>query len=427
MVKIMNKNSSCGIDFGTTNTLASLASDHNVKLIALENQHVTIPSALFFDFDQRVYFGRKAIKMYMEGQNGRCMRSLKRVLGSDLMSSGTNVNEKNISFIDILCCFLRYIKQKTDEASHADVDQVVLGRPVHFRIDDLKGDQQAENELRMIAQKVGFKNVEFQFEPIAAAFAHETKIHNEKLACVIDIGGGTSDFSIIKVGQGLIAKADRQDDILASTGVRVGGNDFDKDLSLKSFMPAFGYQTQQNSQTNCHKIIDIPTLPFRTMAEWSQINSMYNYNELKNVQKMLSFAFEKEKLSRFVELIEKETGYTLLHVVEKSKIKLAKEKEFDVSLDFVSDCPIIKVNRQDFEDSLVWDIRRIVEQIDECVKQAQIKPQDIELIILTGGSTEIPYIQKLISNIFPKAEISQENKLSSVSLGLGYDSLRKFS
>lgn len=418
---------SSGIDFGTTNTAAALVKNgKRPQLVALENDEITIPSALFFAADRKVYFGRQAMKMYTDGESGRCMRSLKRVLGSDLMSSGTYLNNKKTSFIEILGYFLQNVKNKLDLAANAEVTNVVLGRPVHFRDNDENGDLRAENELRKIATNVGFQNIEFQYEPIAAAFAHESIIEREKLACVIDIGGGTSDFTILRVGKQLMSKPDRKDDILASTGVRIGGNDFDKDLSLKSFMPVFGYGTQQGGQNRYDKIIDLPTVPFRTMAEWSSINSMYNFKELNFAKKMLYNAVEKEKLKRFVELIEKERGYSLLNAVEETKIKLTDVTSVDVKLDFISDKPTVKATRSDFEASLKWDINRVFEQIDECVKQAQVKQNDVKLIILTGGSTEIPFIQKLVSDYFPNAQLSQENKLSSVGMGLAYDSIRKF-
>ena len=319
---------SCGIDFGTTNTAAAvIKNDISPQLVELEDKNITIPSALFFSEDNKVYFGRRAMKMYTDAEAGRCMRSLKRVLGSDLMSVGTYINNKKYSFIEILSCFLRNIKSKTDALAGTEVENVVMGRPVHFRDNDIQGDLRAQEELRKIAANVGFKNIEFQYEPIAAAFAHERFVQNEKLACVIDVGGGTSDFTILKVGKNLMKKADRKDDILANAGVRVGGNDFDKDLSLSCFMPAFGYKTKHNK-----KDMELPTVPYQTMAEWSRINSMYNYQELNFAKKMLYDAVEKEKVRRFVELIEKQLGYLLLNTVENAKIirksKMILSQEF---------------------------------------------------------------------------------------------------
>lgn len=421
------KNISCGIDFGTTNTACALAINQETpKLIELEGNELTIPSAIFFAANKEIYYGRSAMKMYMNGQTGRCMRSLKRVLGSNLMTSGTLINNRKTSFNDIIGYFLSHIKDKIDTAAGEPVENAVIGRPVHFRDNDEDGDFRAENELRKIATNIGFKNIEFQYEPIAAAFAHEIKLAEEKLACVIDIGGGTSDFTIIKIGRSLIKKQSRKDDILGSTGIRIWGNDFDKNLSIKSFMPIFGYGTQQGGQSKYDKIIDLPTVPFRTMSEWSSINSMYNYKELNFAKKMLFNSLEKEKLRRFVELIEKEKGYSLLTAVEKTKMRLTDDDEVNVRLKFISDMPEVNVKRDDFEESMQWNIKNIFDKVDECLNQAQVQKEDIEFVILTGGSTEIPLIQRLVENYFPNAEMSQGNKLSSVGLGLAYDSSRRF-
>ncbi len=418
---------SCGIDFGTTNTAASLVvDDATPELLYLEEDKTTIPSALFFDTDNQVYFGHKAMSMYTSGEDGRCMRSIKRILGSNLMNTDTYINNRRVSFIEILSYFLKNIKNKIDAKANYNVENVTMGRPVHFRDNDPKGDMQAEKELLRIATNVGFKNIEFQYEPIAAAFAHETKVQQEKLACVIDIGGGTSDFTVIRIGKNLIYKTDRKDDILASTGVRIGGNDFDKDLSMKCFMPTFGYGTKEGGQSCNDKILTLPTHPYFTMAEWSSINSMYNYKDLTFAKKMLYRAIEKDKVQRFVELIEKEKGYSLLNAVETSKIQLTQTPNVDVTLDFISDFPVISVSNENFNLSIQHDIKKIFNHIDECIKQAQIKPSNIDIVILTGGSTEVPLVQKLVSEYFPNAELSQENKLSSVSLGLAYDSMRKF-
>ncbi len=418
---------SCGIDFGTTNTSAALAKGFaEPTLVPVENSDVTTPTALFFGDGGKVYFGREAMQHYMDGDRGRCMRSLKRVLGTSLMSSGTLVNGRIMKFNDILSYFLKHIKQQIDENAGQNVEDVVVGRPVHFRDNDPQGDTKAQQELEEIARSAGFKNIDFQFEPIAAAFAHEKLIEGEKLACVVDIGGGTSDFSIIKIGRNLMRKIDRQDDILASTGVRIGGNDFDKDLALECFMPEFGFGGYTEPKTKYDKSIPLPTSIYRDLAVWNKINMLYVPKEKNNAKKMLYSAAEPEKVKRLIEILEKEQGHTLLTAVEETKIYLTEKESTKVTLNFLSDKPVILANRKQFEKSLVADGKRISDSVLECLNQAQVRPEDIELVILTGGSTEVPYIQQMMISHFPTAELSQENKLSSVGLGLAFDSARKF-
>ena len=235
----------CGIDFGTSNSsIAIAASNIKPKLIQVENSKTTIPSTIFYENGKASpVFGEYAISSYTNGDQGRFMRSLKRVLGTDLMEQGTIVNSKSVKFENILAQFIKYLKNKAEAETNSEIKNVVMGRPVHFRDNDKKGDDLAQKQLENIAKMVGFENIVFQFEPIAAAYAHEEKILEEKLAIVIDIGGGTSDFSILKLGKNLQQKKNREDDILASSGVRIGGNDFDKNLSIASFMPELGYKT----------------------------------------------------------------------------------------------------------------------------------------------------------------------------------------
>lgn len=431
-LKFTNRNSdmptlSCGIDFGTTNTSAALADGiAEPRLVPVENDNITIPTALFFADSGKIYFGREAMHRYITGDKGRCMRSLKRVLGTNLMSAGTTVNGRLMKFENILSFFLKYIKNKADYEAQAEIENVVIGRPVHFRDNDAAGDAQAQTELKSIALSAGFKNIEFQYEPIAAAFAHEKLIPGEKLACVVDIGGGTSDFTVIKIGQSLMSKTDRKNDILASTGVRIGGNDFDKALALKNFMPEFGLGGMGGGKSKYEKVLPLPTFPYYTLAEWSKVNTMYAPKELTLAKKMLLSAHEPAKVAKLVEILEAELGHTLLTAVEQTKICLTEQAETDIILDFLSDKTSIHADKNGFENSLAKDVQKISSSVVECLSEAQVNSKDIELVILTGGSTEIPYIQKTMCSIFPQARLSQENKLSSVGLGLAYDSQRRF-
>lgn len=417
------KQVSCGIDFGTTNSSAAISIGlERPKMVKLENNSETIPSAIFFSSkNNNAFFGREAQRLYKLGESGRFMRSIKRVLGTPLMSTGTLVNSKTLKFVEILSYFIDNIKHRIDNMADDNVENVVMGRPVHFIDNNPDGDIKATDELCRIAKYVGFKNVEFQFEPIAAAFAHEAKIKGEKLACVIDIGGGTSDFTIIKLGEKLSKKTNRKDDILASTGVRTGGNDFDKNLSIKSFADEFGFSTTYGAQN-----LNVPKSIYFDLAEWSQINSVYTYKNINMMKKILKESHNKKFYGRLLDLAENELGHRLLEVVETTKIELTKEEKISINLNFLEDTPIIDILREDFENSIAKNTNIIRKSLEDCLSQAEIGAEKIELVILTGGSTEIPYVQKELQSLFPNAELSQEDKLSSVGLGLAYDSARKF-
>ena len=395
---------SAGIDFGTTNSAIAVSENGNLpRLIPFAN-HSTIPSAIFYPADKSgVLFGNQAIQAYLTGQEGRFMRSLKRVLGTDLMTIGTTINGQQRRFENILAQFVAYLKNTAEQSLQEPISRVVMGRPVHFRDNDSVGDAKAEKELENIARSVGFSEICFQYEPIAAAFAHEAKLQEEKLACVVDIGGGTSDFALIRLGPKLAMKNNRKDDILASTGVRIGGNDFDRDLSLRCFMPSFGYQTTYGAQN-----LFVPSSQYFELAEWSRINSAYTYKNLKIVNEVLANAHQPEQYARLRDILVRETG-----CVSKT-------------LAYVAGKPTIQAARAAFDASIAKDVEKFSTSLNECLIMAILKAENIGLVILTGGSTEIPLINKTMRNIFKDAAFSSGDKLSSVGLGLAYDSRRRF-
>lgn len=221
----------CGIDFGTSNTTVAIANslDEAIKMVPVEDHHVTIPSTIFFQSEQPVtLFGRQAIKAYVaREEEGRFMRSFKRVLGTSLMKEGTTISGRQTPFEQIIGPFIANVKNKAELLAGKEINAVVAGRPVHFVDGNEKADQAAQSQLKSIFAAAGFIEIRFQYEPIAAAFAHELNLGDaERLAVVMDIGGGTSDFTIMRLSGRSIQKTDRQDDILANAGVRIGGNDF---------------------------------------------------------------------------------------------------------------------------------------------------------------------------------------------------------
>lgn len=418
-------NISVGIDFGTTNSAAAIMNDGHARLVELDGARVTMPTALYFSESGKIHFGRDAIDQYTNNDiDGRFMRSLKRILGTPLMNSGgTRIGKNFIKFEQVIGYFIRHLKDKIDIAADMDVSNVVMGRPVHFRDNDVAGDARAESELRQIAIDAGFKNIAFQYEPIAAAFAHERLLTAEKLALVIDIGGGTSDFTVIRLGPGRMDCTDRSSDVLFNTGVRIGGNDFDRALSVKSFMPEFGMGSEIRG---IDKILPMPNAYYFSLSTWSKVNDLYNFKTMNQVKDLLLKSLSPMHVGRLLEVLENRFGHKNLDVVENAKIQLSDFDDWQIALEFLSDKPLIKTNRYDFESAIRQNIHNIEQSIHECIAGAGIKNSDVNLIILTGGSTEIPYVNAMIKRLFPAAEFSADDKLSSVGLGLAYDSVRRF-
>lgn len=412
----------CGIDFGTTNSAVSvLSAQKDSELIKFDNNS-TIPTAIFFPEDgvYRPQFGKEAINNYINGSQGRFMRSLKRILGTDLMNLKTEVDGVYISYEDIISKFIKHLKDSAEKQIKKELTGVVLGRPVHFQDFSPDSDVKAESLLRKIAYNLGFKDIYFQYEPIAAAYSHERNVKREVLTCVVDVGGGTSDFSIIRLGPNNHKKIDRKEDVLANTGIRIGGNDYDRDLSIKCFMPEFGYGTLLKPNPYNRRILPIPFTPYTTLSEWSSVNSLYTYKEKKNISQIYEQAEEKDKVQKLNEIVQKELGHTLLNKIEECKISLTYNNRVNIALDFLKNKSLLNIELDKFEEAIVNSTNKVVESLKECIKLAGVSADDINLIILTGGTTEIPYVKQSVLKLFPKASISEENKLSSVAQGLVY-------
>ncbi len=206
-----------GIDFGTSNSTVGWWRPEVEPLIELEDGKITLPSVVFFNVEERrPVYGRQALGEYLEGYEGRLMRSLKSLLGSKLLKSETTVLGSALPFKDLLGLFIGQLKARGEAAAGQAFDAVVLGRPVFFVDDDPEADREAQDTLVQVANKLGFKEVSFQYEPIAAAFDYERGIQREELVLIVDIGGGTSDFSLVRLAPERRNLAERQDDILAA-------------------------------------------------------------------------------------------------------------------------------------------------------------------------------------------------------------------
>lgn len=416
-------NLSCGIDFGTSNSAIAIHQESRVGLVEVEAGRTTIPSAMFYKRrQQQPYFGREAIDMFLQDEEGRLLRSLKRVLGTTIMKHGTLINGKPLKFQRIIGGFVKNLKDQAEEMAGAAIEQVVMGRPVHFVDHNEAADKQAQAELEAIAKETGFQDVAFQYEPIAAAYAHEVSLRSEKLALIVDIGGGTSDFTVIRLSHQYISKPDRSGDILSNSGVRIGGNDFDKDLSLSAFMPEFGYRSSYGE-----KHLEVPLKPFHDMSEWSKVNFLYTPKMLTKTRQLAAQSHDKVRYNRMLSLLAYQKGHTLLEAIENAKVAVTTSDEMVAALGFIENGLSLPVSKHVFEKAIQENLDQITSEALRCVALADTTPQQVGLVVLTGGSTEIPLVQGVFRSLFPNADISEENKLSSVTTGLAYEAGRKFS
>ncbi|KQP41167.1 heat-shock protein [Methylobacterium sp. Leaf104] len=410
----------CGLDFGTSNTTLGLVTGQRPHLVPLEGRHVTIPSAIFFPPGQAAVIGRAAMTEYLEGTPGRLMRSLKSVLGSSLLEETTPVGRERIKFRDVIGRYLAAVKARAETETGRALDTVVHGRPVHFVDGDPEGDARAEDALRAIATAIGFRHVSFQFEPIAAALDYEQQVRSEEIALIADIGGGTSDFSIVRLSPERHARPDRSGDILANDGVRIGGTDFDRRLSLGTVMPLLGLGSAMNRGD-----IDVPSGYFHDLATWSSINRLYNAKTLREIEEVRRDAQRPDLLARLHTVVEAERGHSLAMEVEGAKIATSEAGRGRVDLDWVEAGLGAEIDRPGLVGHTDELARRIAERIARCLSQAGLTADRIDALFLTGGSTGLPHVRAALTAGVPNARVVEGDTFGSVGTGLTLEAARR--
>lgn len=413
----------CGVDFGTTNSTVGLCAAGGAPyLIPVEGNDVTIPSAMFFSLeDGSVHFGRSAVHEYMDGAEGRFMRALKSILGTSLMKETTQVGRDRMTFQGLIGRFLRNLRNQL-EAHHGSVpESVVLGRPVFFIDGDEAADRTAQDQLEAAAREEGFRHIEFQFEPVAAALNFERELNDEALALIVDIGGGTSDFSVLRLSPARARSTDRRDDILSTSGVHVGGTDFDRQLNIARVMPHFGL----GSSTKDGKR-QLPVWYFNDMATWHKINLLYTPKVTRDIHSLQREAAEPEKLDRYMHLLENRSGHRLAAQVEKAKIGLSDAEEAAVRLKEPGLALEVPVTRAEFEAASDDLVRKIGRAIDEALVAAGVTAEQIDTVVMTGGGAQVPLVRRASIERFPHARVVNTDRYGAVGLGLALDAARRF-
>lgn len=410
-----------GLDFGTSNSTVGLADAGGARLIALEGDQVTLPSAVFFHADgEAPDFGRAALSAYLEGDEGRLMRGLKSTLGSGLIRERTAVGTRAVSFRDILQRFIAHLRQRL-EAVQPGLTQVVLGRPVHFVDDDPAGDAAAQAVLEEIARHCGFRDVEFQFEPVAAALDYEQRLEREEIVLVFDIGGGTSDLSVLRLSPLRARLAERAGDILANDGIRVGGTDFDRLLSLAEVMPHLGYLSPTRGGAGT-----MPRHYWQDLATWHRINSLYSQRVMADLKALTHEADHPERIARMIRVVEGRHGHALAMEVERAKIALSGEEATRLALSALTGGPNPMARRDRFEEAVAAPVARIGALIGSTIAAAGLGPDRIATVFLTGGSSQLPLLRATVAAALPQARLATGDMLGSVGTGLALDARRRF-
>ncbi|WP_415183976.1 Hsp70 family protein [Phaeovulum sp.] len=413
---------SCGLDFGTSNSTLAVTSAGKARLIALEAGHPTIPSAVFWDAEGAApLFGRAAIAAYTSGEDGRLMRGLKSTLGTPLIHEKTRIGNRVLTFQEIIGRFFQHMQARLMAETDGRMLPVVLGRPVHFVDGDPKADAAAQDVLRTIARAQGFTQIAFQYEPIAAALHYEQGVSREELVLIVDIGGGTSDFSIVRVAPERARKTDRQSDILANDGTHIGGTDFDRLLSLRATMPQLGLGSEKINGKG-----PMPRHYFIDLATWHRINLLYTDRALADLKALRKIAEQPKLLGRMISVVEKRHGHSLAMAAEAAKIALAEDEHGVLQIAPFTGGPNVRVRRAAFERVIAPAIARIQEKLSEVLTQAGLNAGDIGTVFMTGGSSSLPVLRASVQAVLPGVPIATGDLLGSVGTGLALDGARKF-
>ena len=411
----------CGIDFGTSNSTAGWSRPGQRALLALEDGKLTLPSVIFFHAeDAHVSYGRAALADYLEGHEGRLMRSLKSLLGTSMMDEHTEVAGRAVPFRTLLAQFIGELKRRADLAAGHDFTRAVLGRPVFFVDGDPAADQRAQDTLQDIAHRAGMRHIAFQYEPIAAAFDYESQVVREELVLVVDIGGGTSDFTLIRVGPERVRRAERRDDILANGGVHIGGTDFDKALSLACMLPELGLGSLLKSGRQ------VPSSHYFNLATWHTINLAYTKKAGMQIAELHRDAADQPRLARLQRVVRERAGHWLALQVEAAKIALSDADSAQIDIGRICAGESILMHRLDFDRAIQALVASIGQTVAGLLGDAGISAGDIDTVFFTGGSSGVPLLRERVLALLPQARWVEGDLFGSIGTGLALDAQRKF-
>jgi len=402
------------IDFGTTNSVVGINNNGKIEMISLGKESLETKSVLFYSFeDKNFYVGDEAIDELKMDTLGRYLVALKSFLGGK-EEIETTLGTKTYMLDDLISIILKRFKNIMEKHVGETIDNVVLGRPVHFNDTCKTLDAQAQNRLKEAAKKAGFKEIVFQYEPIAAALSYEQTIQKEELILVADIGGGTTDYTVIKVG-GASGKRDRTSDILATHGTYVGGNSFDSEVIQHFVIPHLGKGALYK---NMGKEMEISSALYTDLIEWHRFQKMYDRNVLNSIEKLIYMSYDKDRISRLLELIQEGLYFSFSEKIIDAKVKLSFANSTQIEMDMFSKPFEEALEREAFEAVIAHQTQKIKSTLDETLALANIGYEEIDKVFLTGGSTLVPAVKQIYSELFPSEKLIHTDVFSSVGYGL---------
>jgi len=399
---------SLGLDFGTANSSVAISDGLKTDVLGLDQGNASIPSTFFFDFEDDVtYIGDDAYDRYYFGDKGRFLRSFKSALGTSTLDHEIQIKRNRYKVKNIIEQYIGIVIGRAEEALQHPIENLVVGRPVHFVDYDPSADAKAETSLREIIEGLGVKNVEFQLEPIAAAFNYGVTIENEELVLVIDIGAGTSDFSVVKF-------ADGDAEVISNCGVHIGGNDFDKTVALNLAMPLFGYKERFKRREQ----LEVPNHYYLNASSWHKIDLLYDRKVLNALKEISPQVFNPELIERFISLVSSRQVHNVLAEVEGMKKAYSDNNTADLNLDFLEQELSIELAKESFNTLIDNMCDEIISNAYRAIELAGLKKNLIDTVYVTGGSMGIKHLHDKVVANFNTAKIVEGDRATAVARGL---------
>lgn len=423
-----------GIDFGTTNSaVAMLQPGGDVRLAHFRFRGEAIPvcrSVLYFEQwksaggQRRVHgcTGQEAIERYLDAEEkGRLIQSLKSHLSSRALT-GTEIFGRRHRLEELITRIASDLRKQAEDQFMRPVRRATIGRPVRFvGAESEEEDEFAVRRLREAFIAAGFEEVEFELEPLAAAFAYEARLEREELILIGDFGGGTSDFSLLRVGPEVRRRGRRPEDLLGNTGVGLAGDAFDARIVRRLVSPALGSNSEARS---LDKILPaVPAWIYAHLEHWHYLSFLRTNNVREILKGARVRALEPEKIEALIAVIEGDLGYQLHQAVQKTKFELSQREHTEFTFrDGGAGASTIELRipiaRAEFERWIVEELATIEHSVDALLQSTGVQPKDVDRVFLTGGSSFVPAVRRIFSRRFGHERLQGGNEFTSVAQGL---------
>jgi hypothetical chaperone protein len=423
-----------GVDFGTTNSaVAMFQPGKELQLVRFSfrgEETLSCRSVLYFEQSKvangqrRVhgYSGPGAIERYLDAEEkGRLIQSLKSHLSNHSLT-GTEVFGRRHRLVELVARIVSDLRKRAEEQFIQPVRRVTVGRPVRFvGSESEEEDDFAVSRLREAFMAAGFEEVQFELEPVAAAFAYEATLDREELILIGDFGGGTSDFSLLRVGPEVRRRGRRPENLLGNSGVGLAGDAFDARIIRKLVSPALGSNSEARS---LNKILPaVPAWIYSHLERWHYLSFLRANNVREILKSARVRALEPEKIEALIAVIEGDLGYQLHQAVQNVKFELSQRDSAEFAFrDGIAGASTVElripITRAEFETWISEDLAAIEHAVEALLKSTGVEPHEVDRVFLTGGSSFVPAVRQIFIRRFGESRIRGGNEFTSIARGL---------